>query len=607
MVLVISLSMTAVPGVTTSMIAEAAVAAPSLKESKITLYVGYDSYNVVLKDVVKKATLTYKSSDTKIATVSKKGTVKPIAEGTAAITVTVKQNSNTYNLKLTITVNNPAINLTASTDYINKSEDFVFEAKADGMKDKVKWSVSDKAIASINSSGKLTALESGNVTVYAKAGGETAECEVFVGTNRIGTFSRNITCYEDTTIWISTTDTIESEDLSAESSNSEVVKVKWGVQTTDKKMVLKIMPKNLGSEKITITSNKSSDRLILYVTVIQKPINQIALSSKEIYAKCGPATVEIVASDDYSESLGSGFFIGDGKIVTNYHVIEGANKIVVKTYNNKQIEVKTIIGYNKAIDLAILKVDSDIEGLTLSQEQTAVGEEVYALGSPLGLTQTMSSGMVSSANRTFDEVDYIQITASISPGNSGGPLINSYGEVIGINTMYYEDGQNLNFSVNVRELQKISDNHSLTVEEYFTYYEIAQEIIYKANTIYEDPVASQTASTCQNIPLGGHGEGTATAAEDGDLYWFRVTEPGWFLGVVEVNSLSNMKTTYFEIYDENLDLVENCKEFSDEAKKEYNLYIYEYLTPGDYYMYVYVPRAYVGDNVSYQFDTLFEY
>jgi uncharacterized protein YjdB len=199
--------------VATGVVVEAAVKAPSLKESKKTLYVGYNTYKMEFNNLVKAAVVAYKSSSTKIATVSSSGTIKPIKAGSATITATVKQNSKTYDLKMTVTVKKPYIELTQVSDYLNIGETYLFKAKVFGMKDKVIWSVSDTEIANINSGGKITAVKSGTVTVQAKAGSAAVEFQLTIGSSRIGTFSENISCYEDYTVWINLSDSFEGEHL----------------------------------------------------------------------------------------------------------------------------------------------------------------------------------------------------------------------------------------------------------------------------------------------------------------------------------------------------------------------------------------------------------
>lgn len=193
------------------------------------------------------------------------------------------------------------------------------------------------------------------------------------------------------------------------------------------------------------------------------------LTAEEVYEKCSKATVEIIAEiagDKYN--LGSGFFLDNGKVVTNFHVIGGADRIQVITNDGTAHEVEQVLGYDQNIDLAILGINTQNEALIENEEGITVGEAVYILGSPLGLTGTFADGMVSSASRKIENVDYIQVTAPMSPGNSGGPLLNIYGEVMGINTWQYADGQNLNFSINIDEVDNIKTDSPLSVAEFYT-------------------------------------------------------------------------------------------------------------------------------------------
>ena len=214
--------------------------------------------------------------------------------------------------------------------------------------------------------------------------------------------------------------------------------------------------------------NAAGDK-ITYTAVWERKV----YSATEINKLISPATVEISTfrRNNIPLSVGSGFFIDAyGTIVTNYHVIAGAYKIVVKTAQGKEYTATNILGYSKAKDVAYIKVNAmgnETSFIKLSSAKPAVGEAVYALGSSLGLTGTFSSGIVSYVDRVVDNVKFIQTTAPISSGNSGGPLVNQYGEVIGMNTATYTDGQNLNLSVTADEIRSVSKSNAITVETFF--------------------------------------------------------------------------------------------------------------------------------------------
>ena len=156
---------------------------------------------------------------------------------------------------------------------------------------------------------------------------------------------------------------------------------------------------------------------------------------------------------DFKErSLGSGFIIDKaGYIVTNNHVIEGADEITVKLANEKEYKAR-VVGRDANTDLALIKIDA--EGLSAlnmgDSESLEVGSWVVAIGSPFGLEQTVTAGIVSAKVRIIGSGpydDFIQTDASINPGNSGGPLLNLNGEVVGINTAIVARGQGIGFAI----------------------------------------------------------------------------------------------------------------------------------------------------------------
>jgi serine protease Do len=157
--------------------------------------------------------------------------------------------------------------------------------------------------------------------------------------------------------------------------------------------------------------------------------------------------------DDYEQrSLGSGFIISkDGYIVTNNHVVQDADEIKVKLYNEKEYEAK-IIGRDSKTDIALIKIDADnLTPLQIGNStKLKVGTWVVAIGSPFGLEQTVTAGIVSAKGRVIGAGpydDFIQTDASINPGNSGGPLLNLQGKVIGINTAIIKSGQGIGFAI----------------------------------------------------------------------------------------------------------------------------------------------------------------
>lgn len=154
------------------------------------------------------------------------------------------------------------------------------------------------------------------------------------------------------------------------------------------------------------------------------------------------------------QSLGSGFVIDkEGFIITNNHVVEGAEEIKVKFSDGREFKAK-VIGRDKKTDLALIKISSifkDMPTLTLGDpEKMRVGDWVLAVGNPFGLEHTVTQGIISATGRVIGAGPYdnfIQTDAPINPGNSGGPLVNVRGEVIGINTAIVSSGQGIGFAI----------------------------------------------------------------------------------------------------------------------------------------------------------------
>ena len=170
--------------------------------------------------------------------------------------------------------------------------------------------------------------------------------------------------------------------------------------------------------------------------------------------------LEIYDDTNALTSTASGFIIDDGTtLVTNYHVIEDAYNIVAWTpAGDCSVNVSNIIGYDKVADIAILKCDTDIGVIPLILEDSDVakqGDGIYAVGYPLGVAHTLSDGVIGARYTDNNNVEFLQITAPISSGSSGGALLSERGEVIGVICSYYVDGQNLNLAISSNMVQQL--------------------------------------------------------------------------------------------------------------------------------------------------------
>ena len=190
-------------------------------------------------------------------------------------------------------------------------------------------------------------------------------------------------------------------------------------------------------------------------------------SVRELVNQLGEAVVQVRTPG----GLGSGFIINEeGFLITNFHVIEGETQITVEVYEQKdgQLTPKSykqvrIIALNKFDDLALLKIEDKgaprFRHVTMgSADALAVGERVFAIGSPMGLERTVTEGILSTKTRQMQGELYLQTTAQINPGNSGGPLFNLSGEVVGITNMKIAYGEGLGFAIPAESVRYFLDH-----------------------------------------------------------------------------------------------------------------------------------------------------
>jgi len=231
-----------------------------------------------------------------------------------------------------------------------------------------------------------------------------------------------------------------------------------------------------------VTATPTPDPSPIVIVATPTPLGDDVLAPLDVeeqlvtnlYDRVGPSVVHItsqVVTVDFFygpmpyEGTGSGFvYDEEGHIVTNYHVVKGAETIEVKFSDRQQVAAQ-VIGVDPANDLAVLALETlpfEVEPLTLgSSDDLRVGQRTIAIGNPFGLDRTLTTGVVSALGRPLEAeennviFDVIQTDAAINPGNSGGPLLNSRGEVIGINTAIREDAQGIGFAVPVNTVKRV--------------------------------------------------------------------------------------------------------------------------------------------------------
>jgi putative serine protease PepD len=232
---------------------------------------------------------------------------------------------------------------------------------------------------------------------------------------------------------------------------------------------------------VTVVAVDDTSTVVREVTVegSQPTAQTSGLSASQIYERANPSVVEITASgtssapfggSEQQQALGSGFvYDAEGHIVTNEHVVDGADSVSVRFSNGSRYNAR-VVGTDPSTDLAVLKVDapaSVVRPLRLADSSdVVVGDYVLALGSPFGLEGTLTTGIVSALHRQIDAPnnftinDAIQTDAAINHGNSGGPLLDDLGRVIGVNAQIESDSggsDGVGFAIPSNTVQAIAD------------------------------------------------------------------------------------------------------------------------------------------------------
>ncbi len=181
----------------------------------------------------------------------------------------------------------------------------------------------------------------------------------------------------------------------------------------------------------------------------------------ELVKKIRPAVVTVIVYDanHRATGIGSGFFVDKyGHLITNYHVIDGKYAAEARTADGESYPIILVVADNKAVDLVKVLVEiprEKVKWIKISGDLPSIAEQIMVVGSPMGLEQTVSEGIISSIREIPTVGEFFQMSAPISPGSSGGPVINLNGEVVGVTTFQFVRGQNLNFAIAGKSLLKL--------------------------------------------------------------------------------------------------------------------------------------------------------
>jgi serine protease Do len=261
-------------------------------------------------------------------------------------------------------------------------------------------------------------------------------------------------------------------DILEDKSDELVIDVGVAVLTIPKEKILQYEYTRDYDAEAAVDSNETAPEATAEVNQVgYGRLYTQTRQAKTTIEKCVERVSEAVVKVSSPAGIGSGFFLDeDGYLITNYHVIERETKIEVtlfqKTkdgFEKKQFKKVKIEAINPFIDLALLKVE-DLGGMKVkyvplgNMDNVKVGEKVFAVGSPLGMERTVTDGVISTINRAFQGLVYIQTNANINPGNSGGPLFNLAGEVVGVTNMGYIFFGGLGFAIPVDYVKHFIDN-----------------------------------------------------------------------------------------------------------------------------------------------------
>ena len=231
-----------------------------------------------------------------------------------------------------------------------------------------------------------------------------------------------------------------------------------GVIRIDKKHIERIVKDPLKAEKnLESKASRPSSKVETQAPAVesQAPVLKFKQDAQSVFQRVSDAVVVLFAISPNGSSQGSGVLLSDGIVLTNFHVVAGAQDITVKNKNSEKYDVLGVVFYDLGEDICILKTNANnsrIAQLGDSNKVTA-GDKVFVIGAPLGLEYSITDGLISAIRSDLGQ-KIIQFSAPISPGNSGGPLLDESGEVIGITTSTVIDGQNINLGIPINSVKK---------------------------------------------------------------------------------------------------------------------------------------------------------
>ena len=219
--------------------------------------------------------------------------------------------------------------------------------------------------------------------------------------------------------------------------------------------------------------------------------------AEDVYTYIYDSMVEIKTWDSKGNVyIGSGFFVGDGQVLTNYHVVDSASKIVIRDYYGVKYQINKILNYSEKDDLILFDVESGNRTALSFCKSVSGGERVYCMGSPLGLAASFVAGMVSNPKLTVDELNCVQVSLPSGTGIGGAPIVNVKGQVIGVMCLTVPSAQNMCFAIDYKTvtdfLNHYTDANGMEMNKFF---EEHKGMYKESNNYWEGVVTDNLANS----------------------------------------------------------------------------------------------------------------
>jgi S1-C subfamily serine protease len=382
-----------------------------------------------------------------------------------------------------------------------------------------------------------------------------------------------------------------SKVLKIKVANVDTKKIKWqssnsSIVSVDKKGQIKGI-KN-GVSNITAYLPNTKIKATTVVTVNKKVLN-----ASEVFKKVNPSIVYIESYNKYNQKVASGSGVivrKDGVIVTNHHVIVDVSEISyvkIRLSDGRIYETDQIIGFNANRDLAVLKINGPTNFTPVElgdSNKINTGEKIFALGSPLGIQNSVTEGIISNKAIINNKLSFIQFTAPISKGNSGGALVNVYGELIGINVANFIEGQNMNLAIPLKDYNALNKSIVTTILD-------VNQAFYIPASGEGESKETESNDNLDSANLIYFAEGSINGQlkdlHDFDMYYFLLTDYktiSLFGSSIDPALSSDIA---FTLYDVNGNVIQHGEVLFDQEYNRYYCELNAELSPGYYHIGVY--------------------